>query len=92
MDERIERLQAMANDLGQTWDLSVHDEEAIQFALDQIAELRTLNSSLVEGIKKIKRLASIDFADGLDVCAAALWDIDKVADELSELLATQNKA
>jgi len=39
-DSMLSRLRAMATDNGNTWDLSPKDQAAIQYALDQIDELK----------------------------------------------------
>lgn len=38
-DSMISRLQMMASDKGDTWDLSPRDQAAIQYALDRLDEL-----------------------------------------------------
>jgi hypothetical protein len=39
-NEHIERLEAMTQDDGETWDLSDNDKAAIRYALQQLAEAR----------------------------------------------------
>jgi len=44
-DSMLSRLRAMATDNGNTWDLSPKDQAAIQYALDQLEELRDVLTS-----------------------------------------------
>jgi hypothetical protein len=58
-DEKFDRLRAMFEDEGETWDFSPKDRAAIRWAFDEIRRLRGEIADRMTGLNDLRRLAFV---------------------------------
>jgi hypothetical protein len=80
--EHLDRLQAMTEDEGDTWDLSDNDKLAIRFALDRIDQQSSTISEQAKEIESHEKEVRIH----VDVRLRQAMEIKRLSSTLSKLL------
>lgn len=71
----LDRLRAMAEDDGQSWDLSPNDKEAIRWAVDQaVAQGRAIDCKITHSFRHMQTAASHDWTHTVIVHGQRLPD------------------
>lgn len=92
ISEARERLEAMAEDHGETWDLSPNDQFAIRIVLDLLREIEDAKNGQISHMQEMNRLLSADLSSTSRRAVKAEDALRQILEEVEEALRTGGPA